>query len=240
VRFTPDGKHLVAWGDDEFVRVWEVRNGKLLSEHSTRPQRKEGDPDDPFGDRMRFMEEELFTAADLSADGSALALAIGKGIRILDARTGKERQALAGGDNWPYAFALSPDAKRVAVAYRGKQVQTKLPDGSVRSSEEKGYPVTVWDLASGKALWTATAEGIWPGLAYSPDGSRVAVVSNVLRGPSRVWVWDAATGKDLARIELPRPGHSVAFDRTGQRLAVSLDDTTALVYNLERALVPAK
>jgi WD40 repeat protein len=238
VRFTPHGKHLVAWGDDQFVRVWEVRNGKLLSEHSTRPPGKESDPDDPFGDRMEFMTAS--DAVDLSLDGTALALSTGKSIRILDPATGKERQALAVGDNWPSALALSPDAKQVMIAYRGKSVQTKLPDGRIRHSTEKEYPVTVWELASGKSLWTATAEGSWPQLAYSQDGSRAAAVSNVWQGPSRVWVWDAATGKEAGRIELPRPGHKVAFDRTGTRLAVSLNDTTALVYNLETALKPAK
>src|SRR5206468_1769580 len=176
----------------------------------------------------------------ISPDGTALALSTGNGIRILDPTTGKERQTLTVGDNWPHALALSPDAKRVAVASRGKSVQTKLPDGRTRHSTEKEYPVTVWELASGKPLWTATAEGSSPRLAYSPDGSRVAVVSNVWQGPSRVWVWDAATGKEAGRIELPRRGHHLAFDRTGKRLAVSLDDTTALVYNLETVLKPAK
>jgi WD40 repeat protein len=239
VRFTPDGKRLVAWGDDEYVRVWEVRNGKLLSEHSTRPPGKASDPDDPFGDEMRFMEAS-FDAMDISPDGTALALSTGKGIRLLDPTTGKERQTLTVGDDWPHALALAPDAKRVAVAYRGKPVQTKLPDGRTRHSTAKEYPVTVWELTSGKPLWTATAEGSWPRLAYSPDGSRVAVVSNVWRGPARVWVWDAATGKEVGRIELPRRGHQLGFDRTGRRLAVSLDDTTALVYELGAALKPAK
>jgi WD40 repeat protein len=238
VRFTPDGKRLVAWGDDEFVRVWEVRNGKLLSEHSTRPPGKESDPDDPFADQMRFMQV-AFEAADISPDGTALALSTGKGIRVLDPRTGKERQTLTVGDNRLAALAFSPDAKRVAVAFRGKPVQTKLPDGRTRYSTEQESSVAVWDLASGKPIWTAKAEGIGR-LAYSPDGSRVAVLSNVSRGPSRVWVWDAGTGKQAGRIELPRRGWHLAFDRTGKRLAVSLDDTTALVYNLETALRPAK
>jgi WD40 repeat protein len=240
VRFTPDGKHLIAWGDDAFVRVWEARNGKLLSEHSTRPPGKEGDPDDPFGDRMHFMEEMHLRAVDLSSDGTALALSTERGIRVLDPMTGKEKQTLTVGDGFPNAIAFSPDAKRVAVAYHGKQVQTRLADGGTRYSTEKEYPIKVWDLASGKPLWAATAEGSWPGLAYSPDGSRLAVVSNVWQGPSRVWVWDAATGKEAGRIKLPRPSQHLAFDRTGKRLAVSLDDTTALLYNLETALKQAK
>ena len=55
-----------------------------------------------------------------------------------------------------------------------------------------------------------------------------------------VWVWDAATGTEVGRIDLPRRGGHLAFDRTGKRLAVSLQDTTALVYDLQTALKPAK
>ncbi len=233
VRFTPDGQRLVAWGDDQFVRVWDVGNGKLLSEQSTRPPGMKSDPDDPLGDRMAFMEAG-FEAADLSPDGSVLALAGRNGIRIFDAATGKERQNL-NVDAPPQAIAFSPDSKRLALAYRGKPVQTKLPDGRTRHSTEKDYPVALVDLASGKPVWTATAEGSWPRLAYSPDGSRVAVLSNVFQGPSRIWLWDTATGKETGRLELSRRGHQLAFDQTGKRLAVSFEDTTALVYELEAA-----
>jgi WD40 repeat protein len=73
-------------------------------------------------------------------------------------------------------------------------------------------------------------------VAYSPDGARLAVVSLFSQGPSRVWVWDAATGKEAGRIELPHRGDHVAFDRTGKRLAVSLWDMTVLVYDLDTAL----
>jgi WD40 repeat protein len=237
VVFTPDGGRLVAWGDDDFVRVWDTRNGKLLSEHSTRPPGEVIDPDDPFGED-RWHRMSVMDGADISPDGTALALGSGKGIRILDTATGKERQTLAAGDNWPQTLAFSPDGKRLVIGYRAKQIQTKIPGGGVRTSSENEFPVTVWDLATGKPVWTATAEGSWPRLAYSPDGSRVAVVSGVWRGPSRVWVFDATTGKEAGRIELPQRGGHVAFDRTGKRLAVSLADTTAMVYDLATALKP--
>jgi len=239
VRFTPDGKRLIAWGDDEFVRVWDVRNGKLLSEHSTRPPGSETNPDDPFAENMRFINA-LGEASEISSDGTALALSARNSLRILDPMSGKELQTLNVGDNSPSAFAFAPDGKRVAIASRGKPIQTKLSDGRIRHSEAKDYPVTAWDLASGKLLWTATAEGSWPQVAYSPDGSRIAVVSNVWQGPSRIWVWEAVTGKEVGRIELPSHGQRLAFDQTGKRLAVSFDDTTALVYDLETALKPAK
>src|SRR5207248_1159211 len=100
VRFTPDGGRLIAWGDDEFVRVWDARNGKLLAEHSTRPADAKIDPDDPFGEERRRMMMMPFDAADISPNGTALALGTdtGKGVRILDPMTGKGRQTLDVGD----------------------------------------------------------------------------------------------------------------------------------------------
>jgi Tol biopolymer transport system component len=170
-----------------------------------------------------------------------LALGTGKGVRILDPMTGKERQTLVVADGSPHALVFSPDGKRMAFAFQGKSTPVKLPGGGTRFTTEKEYPVGVWDLASGKPVWKATAEGSWARLAYSPDGSRVAVGSSVYEGPSRVWVWDAATGKELGRIELPRRvGAFIAFDRAGKRLAVALEDTTALVYDLETALKSGK
>ena len=239
VRYTSDGTLLLAWGDDDFVRVWDVRKGKLQAEYSTIVPGTADDPDDPFGDRERMLHG-LTSAIDFSPDGTLLALSADKGLRILDPMTGKQRQTLNTGPDAPQTVAISPGAKRIAVAYRGKPVQTKLPDGRTRYSTEKEYPVTVWELASGKSLWTGHAEGSWPFLAYSPDGKRLAVGSNVWQGPSRVWLWDAVTGKELGRIELPRRGNQLAFDRTGKRLAVAFDDGTALVYNLETAIKPAK
>lgn len=239
VRFAPDGKRLIAWGDDEIVRVWDVRNGKLLSEHSTSLPAKNSDPDNPFAADMRFMET-MAIATDISADGTALALSNRNTLRILDPMTGAQRQTLTVGAEFVESAAFSRDGKFIAVASRGKSIQTKLPDGRIRHSVENEYPVTLWDLASAKPLWTATAEGSAPRLAFSPDNSRVAIVSSVFRGPSRVWVWDASNGREVGRIELPSCGYQLAFDRTGKRLAVSFDDCTALIYDLETALKQTK
>jgi len=236
-RFTPDGQRLIAWGDDELVRVWNVRNGKLLAEHSTREAGTENDPDDPFGEDRR-VERSLRDSADIRPDGATLALGSGNSIRFIDTMTGKELQKLDIGENRLVSIVYSPDGKQLAVACQGKQIETKLPDGSTQWTTETKNPVSVWDLATRKPIWTGTAEGNWPRLASSPDGSRVAVVSNVWKGPSRVWVWDATTGKEIGRITLTQHGLHVAFDRTGKRLAVALQDTTAIVYDLETALKP--
>jgi WD40 repeat protein len=241
VRFTLDGQRLIAWGDDEFVRVWNVQNGKLISEYSTRPPQDKGDPDDPLFEMEREMDRGI-EAIDISADGTALAISDKGSIRVIDPMTGKELKTLIFGDRFIQETAFAPGGKLIAVAFLGRTVQKKLADGRVNFSREREFPFAVCDVASGKQIWSATAEGSWSRLAYSPDGSRIAMVSNVSQGPnqvdSRVAVWNGATGAQCGQIELPTRGFNVAFDQTGQRLAVSLEDATAIVYKLETALKP--
>ncbi|MBN9518623.1 sigma-70 family RNA polymerase sigma factor, partial [bacterium] len=70
VRFTPDGKRLVAWGDDLYLRVWDARNGKLLAEHRTLP---DGVTEAQLDDERQQHLMIGFAPGALSADGSALA-----------------------------------------------------------------------------------------------------------------------------------------------------------------------
>ena len=231
IRFTSDGKRLVAWGDDEYLRVWEVRNGKVLAEHTTRPPGEKIDENDPFANAMRLRMAVGMGASDISEDGSTFALAAATSVRLIDPATGTERQKLDVGPNPVSAMALSPDGKRLFVANHGNQIQTKLANGQTRFSNPPENPVSVWDIATGKPLWSTMAEGSWPGLAFSPDGKRVAVVKD-----TRVRVWDAASGKDVGQIALPSRGFHLAFDQTGKRLAVSFEDTTAMVFDLDAAL----
>lgn len=181
-----------------------------------------------------------FVSFDINAEGTALALGDGKRIRIVDPMSWKDRQTLNVGENRPGTVTFSPDGKRLVVAHEAKRIQTKLPDGRNRNSIEHNYPLSVWDLASGKSVWSATLEGYSPRFAYTPDGSRLAVLSHSLRGPTRLWVFDASTGKEAGRFELPKGGLQLAFDRTGKRLAVAFEDTTAAVYNLETVLQGGK
>jgi RNA polymerase sigma factor (sigma-70 family) len=237
VRFTPDSRRLVAWGDDLYLRVWDVRNGKLLAEHRTLP---EGITEEQLADeRTARIELMGFAPADVSGDGSTFAFCRYKVVQVFDVETGKERMKFEANSNGVERLALSPDGRRLAITGRGKQVTTRLPDGGTRYSLEPAHAVAVWDLAAKKAVWEAAVPGSGSrAIAFSPDGTRLAELASGEDRTSAVRVRDAGTGKDLGRIDLPRSGGHLAFDRTGRRLAVAHWDTTATVYDLDAALKP--
>ena len=71
---------------------------------------------------------------------------------------------------------------------------TVSPDGTAK----------VWDALTGKELLTLDqgegAEPYW--VAFSPDGSRIAVANTADTSQGWVSIWDAATGEML--LTLPR------------------------------------
>jgi WD40 repeat protein len=71
----------------------------------------------------------------------------------------------------------------------------------------------VWDVRTGQAL--LTSRGLVWGVAFSPDGQRLASASF-----REVKVWDGGSGQELLTFRgHTGPVHSVAFSADGQRLA---------------------
>jgi DNA-binding beta-propeller fold protein YncE len=109
--------------------------------------------------------------------------------------------------------AYSPDGTRLAASASGDQT------------------VKVWDAQTGQELLTCKGDTsyIW-GVAYSPDGRRLASAS----GDRTVKVWDAQTGQELLSIK----GHisqvdSVAFSSDGKRLASADFDGNVEVWDAQ-------
>jgi len=236
VQFTPDGKRLVAWGDDMYLRTWDMRNGKLLAEHRTVPDgMTEADLDDESKSRLLMG----FQASDISADGSTFAFCHYKVAQVFDVQTGKEREKFEVDPNGVSALALSPDGKRLAVGGRGKQIETRLPDGRTQHSAAKEHQFAAWDVATKTMLWKDIMTGVWAGeIKFSPDGKLVGEVAGSDRNYA-LRVWNAGDGIELGRMDLPQAGWHFAFDKDAKRIAVAHSNTTATIYDIETALKPA-
>lgn len=127
---------------------------------------------------------DLPTRLAWSPDGAALVVGWAKGdVEWWDLATGKGR-VLGSHGMWVTAVAVAPDGARVA-------------------STGEDATARVWTVERGGAALRFVPEPLAPpqSVAWSPDGRLVAAGLAFMARPPGVIVWDAATGKEVRRLE---------------------------------------
>jgi WD40 repeat protein len=191
--FSADGKSLVAFGHDSRL----TSAGWCRWDTATGEKREEGKLASTRGYNGR-----------LSPDGRLAALLglPGGGLRLRDARSGKELPVGPGkADAWSQP-AFSGDGKRVAAGDR---------DGVV----------SVWETAGGKRVhsFRATPKKRIRVVALSGDGQLLALVN---QPDDAIHIWAPARGKEVHAFEGHRSGPlTVAFSADGKTLVTASRDT---------------
>jgi WD40 repeat protein/serine/threonine protein kinase len=203
VAFSPDGRRLASAGLDQTVKVWDATTGQAVLT-------LRGHIDDVLG-------------VAFSPDGHRLASAsVDRTVRIWDA-TPVEREA------GPEYLTLRGHSGAVTdVAFHpadGRTLASAGTDGTVR----------VWDFWSGRLLSTLpespSAFGL--GVAYSPDGRRLAVVNG---DRPHVKVWDIATAKEICNfVDGGDPVLCAAFSPDGRHVASAGFDAVVRVWDATTA-----
>lgn len=171
-------------------------------------------------------EKNSVSLVCFSPDGKRLACDAHNRVKVWDTETGQLVLTLEGHSNTVTCLTYSPDGQRIASgggAYDWKL--RKWLHGEVR----------VWDAASGKQLLhfkdqTETVHG----LAFSPDGKRIASGSGKIgqKKSGEVKIWDAANGEVLVNVKGRNEWvHCLSFSPDGKRLAVSGGDPVAMVWD---------
>ena len=192
------------------------------------------------GKQIRVMSQDgTATSVAFSPDGSTLASGSGSGgfdvgfMYIWDVKTGKRlREArLDGAIN---ALRFLPDGEMLAVGTlkatllfskkTGKPI-AKLGDGYTTfldvSSDGKlvasnaGGKVTVWDVATRKAVTKVEPKAYAYGVSISPDRKRVAFGTRA----GGVGIVELATGKLVHSYATPKLVQAIAFSPDGKQLA---------------------
>ncbi len=212
VAFRRDGRRLASGslevdeGKGE-LKVWDVGDGR---EVFTVPGSRGG-----------------VTALAFSPDGARLAAGEGNHprkdqpaeVRLLDAATGAVVRTLCGPAPRVNGVAFSPDGQTLVAAGTAPRAPTRLPAGHVKA----------WEADTGKELLPFVGHSVGiSGVAFSPDGSRLATAS----WDHSARVWDVATRRTLATYY----GHnyalgSIAFSPDSRHVASAGLDRTIHIWD---------
>jgi WD40 repeat protein len=219
--FAPDGLSLLSVSSGQVI-LWDLTGGLP---------------------RRQWTHFRAAAALAVAPDRAALA-AVGEGddklVLVWDVATGRERTRLKGHERGVLTLAFSPDGRRLASAnpfepVRVWDVQTGRtvlsfeephgamalafsPDGRTLASACMSGTVRLWDAGTGKLVRSLRGYRGWVnGLAFSPDGKKVALAG---ADSQTIHLWEVATGKDLR----PQHGHrgdvqAVAYSPDGRLLA---------------------
>ena len=166
--------------------------------------------------------KEEINSISFSHDGKKIAISgrFDRGIKILDAETGKELQTLKGrytGEITSVSF--SPDGKKIASA--------------------SGDSIKIWDAETGKELQTLTGhtEEI-NSVNFSPDGKRLLSSSGELydddekKDANHLKMWDLSTGKELVGLFNKQKGFVTAatFSPDGKKIVSAGEDGNIKIW----------
>ncbi len=190
VAFLGAGQRLVSGGDDGTIRFWDGARGKTPADLNVTQKVK---------------------VVSVSSDGNALAAGLlGGQARLWRLECGSFRALPKPAQGWDKGLALSPDGKEFATA--GLAVGSKQGGTSVQLRHAKEGSLV-------RQFLFGNPNDFGP-LAFSADGSRLAVVHQQDEEAPSIVLFRVQTGQELARLRGPaRRIRAVAFSPDGRALA---------------------
>jgi WD40 repeat protein len=239
IAFSPDGARVLSAADDEKLKIWNSKTGKLLF---TIPAATIQDHH-AYDISVAYSQDGKHIFAG-SSDG---------GLREWDAISGRQTRIFASAGGSIKSLAVSPDGKHI-LSVSGSEIKIRdiqtgkivgtlddhagtvlsasfSPNGKRIVSGKWDGKVNLWDI-DGKVVshqFGATTESV-QSVASSPDGKIIASAhsDDIIR------LWTAGTGALLRTLQ----GHfssvrSIAFSSDGHRLISGSWDHTVILWNVD-------
>lgn len=227
--FSFDGRHVISWGRDNAVRVWESETGEAVATIQFAGRRVRWITVSPVDDRVAVSTGRV-------GDGR---------LEIWDARTGTRLHEIPTGGAAVTGLAFSPDGQVLATAQPHGAIQfwrlnpvhrhliissrvaayprlTFDPEGKRIAAEAEDGSIRIWDVAEGTEL--RALRGHLPptaNLKFSPDGSRLAATAR----DQALLVWDTTTDQGTVALRGGEtPVIDLDFDARGSRLVGTFKD----------------
>ena len=208
--FSPDGTLLAAGTEDGRITVHTLATGKPVASLGVGRTRIHC---------LAFARERRLPGFDEipAGDGTDWLLAAGDAggtVAIWDVGAGTPRAFCRGSNYDVYAVAFSPDGMTLASSGR--------------------WRARLWDVATGRHLLDLKSGDFMVALAFSPEGSKLAVGSTAAFEPGRVDVWQLQPGRGIRSLRgLKGQVSKAVFSRDGRRLAALSHDWRVAVWDLD-------
>lgn len=242
VAWSADSKRLASTSWDRKAIVWEAGTGKMLYELP-------GHAD--FIDDASFSPDGK-TLVTASEDKTAMVWDVGPSREVVAVE--QPYAVLPAGYNADRSHFSTVDARGTITIRDAKTLEplktldTHLeisgfgqvvvsPDEGLAAGSPQPVTVSVWDLTSGKQIFTLAPgkDAFVGGASFSPDSRRIALPINDAQG-QRVGVWDSRSGKSLARLLLDnQPGtllQGVTWSPDAKRIVTSFANGKVQVWDV--------
>ncbi len=201
--FSPDGTVLASAGGGSPVDS----DGAVQADQAAQGEVKLWDLASGKARQTMSIQGGIIFEAKFAPDGRMLATASGPGspvqttpgeIHLWNPATGELIRKFTSHACGAYMVSFSPDGKLLAtggIASFDPRRKTEVRGGHANAE------LTLWDLATGKALWThGRHTGTVSALVFSPDGKTLASSGGLFDG--RLILWDVASGTERGMIRL--------------------------------------
>jgi WD40 repeat protein len=207
VQYAADGKTLTSCSIDGTIRALDAATGKELQQ-------------------TRAVKAGEYFA--VSPDGRTLAVAVSDNtVSLRDAATGEELHCVQTPNNPFGTFAFSPDGKTLAaLGWENNHLALAFIDVA-KGGPGRNIPIAVPPPADGNVSFP---QGDAAGLAFSPDGARLAALINW----HTLGIWDTVSGREYFRIITPkdRPIQGAVFTPNSYSVALDLAGGLISIHEL--------